>query len=340
MRTLKRRRMYKVLIPVVLVGLSIEILVFSPKIIGIQKESAEKSELIKPAEINAETEQAMEGVHLVELKQGNKEWELWADKAYTLKESGKLILEKVKVRIFGNSDVTYVVTGSKGEVEVDKKDILISGDVVTETSSGYTINTDHIVYKSSDRTLSCDTDIKMFGASQKGEGPIVLTGVGMLTLLAKNEIKVLKDVRAEKKLEDGNTFVLQSDNARFKGIDYSAFFDENVVMVMKDSRVTGDSAVLDVNPKTKLAYSATVRGHVKLTDTQRWAVAQEAQVIFPERKFILRGSPRVVQDQDEIKGEEIVFLNNGKEIQVRKAKAKFEKENSEPDIKSNTRLIR
>lgn len=320
-----RRRVYKILIPVVLVGLAIEILIFSPKLIGIEKESAEKSELIKPAETDGEAEQAMVGIELVELRQGNKEWQLWADKAYTLKESGHLILEKVKVRIFGDSEVTYVVTGDKGEVVVDRKDILISGNVVTETSNGYTIQTDHINYKSQDRTLSCDTDIKMLGPSQKGEGPIVLTGTGMLTRIAENEIRILKDVHSEKKLQNGSTFVLQSNNARFKGTDYSAFFDENVIMVMKDSRVTGDRAILDVDPKTKQAYSATVLGKVRLTDTQRWAVAQEAKMIFPEKKFILRGAPRVVQDQDEIRGEEIVFLNDGKEIQVRKAKAKFEK---------------
>src|SRR5690606_22685868 len=137
---------------------------------------------------------------------------------------------------------------------------------------------------------------------------VLLTGIGMLTLLADNEIRILKDVYAEKKLENGNTFTLRSHNARFKGTDYYAIFNENVIMNMKDSRVTGDRAVLDVDPKTKQAYSVTVTGKVRLVDSQRWAVANEAETIFPERKFILRGSPRVVQNQDEIKGEEIIFL--------------------------------
>lgn len=322
---------YKFLIPIVLIGLGIEIFLVAPQIIGGKQESIDKSEMSKPVNQSdgQATEQTMEGVHYVESKLGEKEWELWADKAYTLKESGQLILETVKVKIFGTGDTNYIVTGSRGEVDINKKDILITGNVVTRTSNGYVMKTDKTFYNSEARTLDSPNEIAMVGPTQKkGDGPIYLIGTGMHAELNDNRIKILKDVKSHKLFSDGRKFTLQSSNATFKSTDYSAFFDENVIIDMQSSRITGDKAILEVAPKTREVYSMTVLGRVKLTDIQRWAVAHEAEMIFPEKKFILRGAPRVIQQNDEIKGEEIVFLNEGKEIQIKRARAKFEKDSA------------
>src|SRR5882757_2335449 len=121
---------YKYLIPVILLGLGFEVFLIAPKTIGTRQESLEKSQLSKPLQNDHLAEQKMEGVQLVELKQGEKGWELWADRAYTVKDTGKLILEVVKVKIFGSNGATYYVTGARGEVEVNRKDILITGNVV------------------------------------------------------------------------------------------------------------------------------------------------------------------------------------------------------------------
>ncbi len=320
------KNIYKYLIPVVLLGLGFEVFLIAPKTIGTKQDSLEKSQLTKPAVNDQLAEQKMEGVQLVELKQGEKGWELWADRAYTVKETGKLILEVVKVKIFGSNGATYYVTGARGEVEVNRKDILITGNVVTKTSNGYTMKTDKTFYNSDLRTLDSPNEVYVTGPlEKKDESPVILTGVGMHTELKENEIKILKDVKSHKTFADGRKFTLQSDNARFKSTDYTAFFDGNVIMDMQNSRITGDNAVMEVTPKTKEVYSMTVLGKVKLTDVNRWAVAHEAEMIFPEKKFILRGAPRVVQQQDEIKGEEITFTNEGKEIQIKRAKAKLDK---------------
>lgn len=325
-RKIRWRHLFRFFLPLLFVGVALEILFFAPGRIGTQLEGAEKSELSKPVELSNEAEQMMEDVHLVEVKGGRKDWELWAKKAISFRDTGQLSLEEVKVKLFGKDDVFYIVTGKKGEV--DKKDIVISGDVITETSNGYKMYIDPVKYISDKRVLESPSDVRVVGPFQKNEGPIVLTGEGMLTDLEKNEIQILANVRSEKKLNNGSHFKLESDKSRFLATNYSAFFEGNVAMDYNGSKVTGETAELTVDQNTKQAQSATVFGKVRLTDIQRWAVAQEAKMIFPEKKFILRGSPRVVQEQDEITGEEIVFLNNGNSIQVKKARAKFDKNDS------------
>ena len=49
-------------------------------------------------------------------------------------------------------------------------------------------------------------------------------------------------------------------------------------------------------------------------------------MLFNEDRFILSGKPRVVQNTDELFGDEIVYSNGGKDIFVNDVKARFEDE--------------
>jgi lipopolysaccharide export system protein LptA len=67
-----------------------------------------------------------------------------------------------------------------------------------------------------------------------------------------------------------------------------------------------------------------MKGNVRVTDQKNWASSQYAQVLFEENEFVLFGNPRIIQDENELRGEEIRFLKGGKEVRVSKARAKVE----------------
>ena len=94
---------------------------------------------------------------------------------------------------------------------------------------------------------------------------------------------------------------------------------------MDSTRITGPEARFDYDSKTDLVKSIYVSGGTRVSDPDKWATAQNVNIDFKSNKFVFRGSPRVVQNNDELRGEEIVFLDNGKQVQVQRARAKWTK---------------
>jgi lipopolysaccharide export system protein LptA len=72
-------------------------------------------------------------------------------------------------------------------------------------------------------------------------------------------------------------------------------------------------------------------GGARVSDSEKWATAQNLNVDFDSNRFIFRGNPRVVQNNDELRGEEIIFLDGGKQVQVRSARAKVDEKRLQKD---------
>ncbi len=314
--------LYRYGIPFLMIGIVVEILIIAPRKIEGTKSLSADSEIPK---VSDSTEQVMKGVHLVETQEKGKDWELWAEKAFNYREDGSWKIEKVKVRVFGDHQIYYDVTGDTGQIDTKKKHIIVDGNVETITSNGYLLKMPRAIYSSDDRTLSSGSAIKMFGPEIKGESRLELTGFGMLTDLKTNEVKIQKDVKARKVLQKGQLVTISSEDAIFNAAHYVAHFNGNVVSDYGPYRVTGREATLEVDPRYNQIERIIVRGHVKLSDIQRWAVAEKLQIEVPEKKMILSGAPRMIQDSNELSGEEITFFEKTSQIQVKKAKAKLDR---------------
>ena len=63
---------------------------------------------------------------------------------------------------------------------------------------------------------------------------------------------------------------------------------------------------------------------MRVSDAVKFATSDNVRVFFEEEKLIFRGAPRVVQNNDELRGEEIVFLQRGDIVKVQKARARVE----------------
>jgi LPS export ABC transporter protein LptC len=313
---------YRYGVPLLMLGIVVEILVIAPQKIEKSKDISMDAEIPK---VSNSTDQVMKGVHLVETQENGKDWELWSEKASNFKEDGGWIIEKVKVRVFGQNQIYYDVTGDRGQIDPKRKNILIDGNVETVTSNGYLMKMSKAQYNADEKTLKSDSEIRMYGPEIKGESRLELNGYGMLTDLKTNELQILKDIKARKVLQKGQLVTLSSESAIFNGNHYVAKFLGHVVSDYGAYHVTGQEAILEVDPHYHRVQSITIQKQVKLSDIQRWAVADKLQIVVPEKKMVLSGAPRLIQNNNELSGEEITFYESTSQIEIKKAKAKFER---------------
>jgi len=321
-----RNRFVQIAISLAMLGLLVQIVLVAPSQI---RDSETKAALLPHAvtesdsemEVGEGVDQSMKSMHMIETQEGRKEWELSADRAKTVKGNEILHLANVKAIFFSDSGTTFTVTGEKGLVEVNSKNLHISGNVVTRSSNGYVFRTESMQYASKDRLLTAENRVEMTGPrDSKGEN-LRLTGVGMRASLLESNMEILSDVRAQKGLEHGRQATIRSHRSLFSGKNRTAKFLGNVVLDMDAMRITGPEAEFAYDSSRQLIKTANFTGGARVSDAQKWATAQNVDVDFEANRFVFRGSPRVVQGSDELRGQEIVFIDGGKRVQVKGARA-------------------
>ncbi len=218
----------------------------------------------------------------------------------------------------------FVVVGDKGEIESQTKNMSIQGKVITTSSNGYKFESESIKYFSKERYLKAPDKIKMIGPSdEKGEG-LTLDGVGMEAWVEKKEMKILSSVNAKKTLFEGKTFLINSDSAFFSGQSSSAKFIGSVELSLDNYKVRGPQAEFQNRTGTEFLQSIIVMGGAKVLGGDKFATAETITYDPYEDKYVLKGLPKVIQNQDEITGEQIVFLNGGKKVKVENISGKVE----------------
>lgn len=291
----------------------IELALMYPRVI-----SGPTSAPAQAADIQQNVEQSIGGMHILEAEAGQKEWELWSENAISYKDTGELKLIKVKALFFADNGVTFTVTGQEGKVDVKTKNLFVQGEVLTESSNGYVIKTHDVDYISSEKLLKTKTPVTV-----NGQG-LQLSGVGMEARLKTSSIIIQEDIKAERVMAEDKKVYIQSQSVELSGKTKTARFLGSVVLDVDSMRITGPQADFEYDESKNFFKSVKVRGGTRVTDLDKWAVSENLDIDFAKDMFVFRGSPKVVQNQDELKGEEIVFLENGKRVQVKKARVKVE----------------
>ena len=70
--------------------------------------------------------------------------------------------------------------------------------------------------------------------------------------------------------------------------------------------------------------SVAVKGGVKVSDADKFATSESVNLDLLANKYVFKGSPKIIQNNDELTGEEIVFLEGGKKVKIEKVRAKME----------------
>ncbi len=316
----------------------VQVVVLAPKQTGPpEPEIAENGNAIPPPRKVDMGGQVMGTFHLVGTKESRQEWELWASEAARPNDVERWTIKDVKVRFFATNGVLYDVTGKTGLVDPQKNEMRIEGDVVTHSSNGYIFHTDLAIYDSGARFLKSPHKVKMDGPSDASkEGLInrglVLTGEDMTADMASNDIKMNKNVHAKKGVQGNKIATIQSQRAEFSGKTNLAHFVGDVVMDFETMRVTGPEARFAFNPKSGSLDSVEVEGGIRVTDMDKYATSKKVSVQFVQDEIVFSGSPRVVQNGDEVIGDEIVFSNGGKKVRISNMRGQIE-----PDSVQNER---
>ena len=272
------------------------------------------------------TEQTMQGVHLAESNAGSRDWELFAETAQSTKGDGSWVLTNAKVLFYNADKVDFIVTGKTGSFDPQSKNMTVVGDVVTKSANGYTFYSQSVLYNANTRLIRSPETIKMVGPPDGKTKGLTLTGASMETYVEQSLMRINKDVKAQKTLADGKEFLIQSQQAEFSGQNRLARFVGEVSIEVGTLKLEGPEANFEYRPGVDLLQSVMVKGGVKVSDLDKFATSDTVKFDPEQNKFTFNGRPRVVQNNDEITGDQIIFIDGGKKVKVEKIKGRVEQQ--------------
>lgn len=299
---------------------------FFVEILVIGSQYLEKQEVASPireAKTNS-ADQKMERVHLVEGLGSSKEWELFAQAAEGFIGQGIWNLQKVKVVFYATTGDSYVVQGQRGQIDMGSKDIDIVGEVSTHSSNGYQIYTPSVHYRAQVKVLEAPQALTLIGPKDRSGQRLRLKGGGVTTFLENSLMNLENQVTAERELSNGKPLRIQSRKAQLSGRSNMVRFYDSVKMYYDNFLVQGPEALFAYNTGTDVPKSIIVNGGVQASDLEKKASAENLQIDVSEDRYVFKGSPKVIQGGDELRGEEVVFLEGGKKVRIENIKARVE----------------
>ncbi len=276
---------------------------------------------------NTGAEQVMQGVHFVESRSGNRDWEMFAEAAEGYQSKGTWELKKVKVLFYSDDVVQFTVTGKTGNIDAKSKDIDIAGSVETKSSNGYLFQTEQLRYQARLRLLTSKDKVHMLGPPDSKGNFINLNGQDMETQVDKKIMSIKQNVVATMTLgDDKKKASVTSGGAEFSGLSFSAKFYDHVAVELDTMKLEGPEAFFQYDQGKDFLQSILLQGGVRATDTDKYATSDTIKFEPLENKFILNGRPRVVQNNDEIQGDQIIFIDGGKKVKVENIRARMDKQ--------------
>lgn len=297
-----------------------EVLIIFPNRLEKKDDLAEKQKKLSQMSVNPE--QTMKVIHLSESQKGNRDWELFAEIATGSQQKATWDLQKVRVQFYNKEKVEFTVSGDRGQIDGKSKNMTIEGNVVTQSNNGYTFKTEQVYYLSGDRRIRTPGRLKMFGPEDSQGKGMILTGNRMTILVEESLMKIEAEVYASKAMNDHKTLEIRSESAEFSGRKNEAQFLGKVKMLYGKMEIQGPQAIFSYQPKSNVLNSVLMKGGVQAKDAQKFASAENLTLDLLSQKIVFRGKPRLIQNNDELNGEEIVFLEGGKKVKVEKVKAK------------------
>jgi LPS export ABC transporter protein LptC len=129
-------------------------------------------------------------IRLTEVGDSGMKWEIIADTARYQKKENLAFLEKLTVKLVTRENRTFVMTGDRGRLNTESRDMEIEGNVDIVSDNGDRFRTDRLRYLNAAKLIET-------------EGPVVLenkslrvSGVGMTLSLEEKKVALLSQVRA------------------------------------------------------------------------------------------------------------------------------------------------
>lgn len=151
----------------------------------------------KIPQLGENIDQKLERIRFVEEKKGKIHWELEATTVHQYPKENMFLLEEVKLVYYSDDGRRLTLSGDRGKVYQDSKNVELMGKVVLTTSDGYRMKTDSLFYDHSKKKVTSSDPIELEGKE------IRLVGQGMSLSLEEKIFKVLHQVKARWKGEKG-----------------------------------------------------------------------------------------------------------------------------------------
>jgi LPS export ABC transporter protein LptC len=306
------------------IALVVELLLLSPADLDEKKVNEPPRDL--KTNYAKDIEQVMEGIHVIESRSESKEWELWADTAMGFKDQANMQLQKIKAMFFSDNGTSFEVTGDKGQVMTNAKNIKVDGQVVTTSSNGYVFKSESLSYNSASRQLTSPNAVEVTGPREQGGQTLFLSGRDMSADLEKGIVKIGQDVIAKKTLSGNRRMAVSSERVEMSGKHKSVRFTGEVLIDLNGVKIRGPDALFRYDSDDGQLESIDLEGGVRVQDVSKWATSEKLSINLAKNEFVFDGKPRVVQDNDELRGDRIIFLDGGKQVRVQNAKIKVSKE--------------
>ncbi|MBE3094287.1 MAG: LPS export ABC transporter periplasmic protein LptC [Actinobacteria bacterium] len=134
----------------------------------------------------------MKGFVYTEVGEGNSQWEVKAKTATYYKKQNLALFDQVQIKLTMSDGKVYLMTGDKGQMLTDKKDVEIKGNVVITSDAGDKFYTDYLNYSDAEKKFYTNAPVSMENKRMKIKG-VVLTlfiNKGQLNLSSMVKAKI------------------------------------------------------------------------------------------------------------------------------------------------------
>jgi LPS export ABC transporter protein LptC len=162
-------------------------------IVSMPKETGKETIKIKSDYVDLQ----VRNVRFTEVGDSDMTLEITADMARYQKNEKLAFFEKPAVKLLLKDGRTFIMTGDKGRLNTDSKDIEIEGHVRIVTEKGDRFVTDRLRYSNAAKLIETEGSVVMESKN------IRVSGVGMTLSLEEKKVALLSRVRASYRSERG-----------------------------------------------------------------------------------------------------------------------------------------
>jgi len=135
----------------------------------------------------------VKNINYTDVGDSGLKWEIKADSAKYIKSENLAMFDRVRVKLLMSDGKTIVMTGDKGTLNTNTKDMEITGNVEVVSDKGDRLTTDILKYSGSERRIYSEVAVTMENARMQ------VRGMGMSLSLEDKDVALLSRVRANVK---------------------------------------------------------------------------------------------------------------------------------------------
>ena len=160
-----------------------------------KKGSENEESLAKIPRVDADMH--LQTIRLVEDKHGKKTWELDAKAMQQYQNQNIILLEDVKVTFYTQDGRSFMLSGNKGKIYQDSKNMELVGDVLLTSSDGYRLKTQSLSYQHANKKAFTSDPVEIEGKE------IQVVGTGMRVDMEAKIMKILSQAKTRWKGGEG-----------------------------------------------------------------------------------------------------------------------------------------